>query len=136
MVIVLGSEPITAVVLGCYLHDLLTSDTLPCGNLEWCRRDFINAVWIVPDLIRHFNVSGWPVKLSDLIHGNCFTLHKCADNARRDSIYIIIVEQLQLFNKHNHARNTSYYTVESPNKGHFGTVILSFVRRLSFIGKS
>ena len=27
------------------------------------------------------------------------------------------------------------YTVESPNKGHFGTVILSFVRRLSFIGR-
>ena len=27
-------------------------------------------------------------------------------------------------------------TVESLNKGHFGTVILSFVSRLSFIGKS
>ena len=28
------------------------------------------------------------------------------------------------------------YIVESPNKGHFGTVILSFVRRLSFNEKS
>jgi hypothetical protein len=60
-------------MLGCYLHDPLTSDTTPCGNLEWCRRDFINAVWIVPDLIRHFNVSGWPVKLNDLIHDHFFT---------------------------------------------------------------
>ena len=28
------------------------------------------------------------------------------------------------------------YTVESPNKGHFGTIILSFVRKVSLIGKS
>ena len=28
------------------------------------------------------------------------------------------------------------YTVESPNKGHFGTVFLSFVRRLSSLGGS
>ena len=31
---------------------------------------------------------------------------------------------------------TLCHTVESPNKGHFGTVILSFVRRLSLTGKS
>ena len=27
-------------------------------------------------------------------------------------------------------------TVESPNKGHFGTIILTFVRKVSLIGKS
>ena len=31
--------------------------------------------------------------------------------------------------------HTYVHVVESPNKEHFGTVILSFVRRLSLIGK-